>query len=349
MKKYLHFDLIRILKENTDKNHPMLQKDLLAELRKKDEKINRTTVWNALNDLMANPLETRIHHLGEEAEAASAEDKRQYYTNLYYDQEFTDAELRWLIDGILYSRNVPHADRDVIIGKLCELGNRHFRKNMNMKKIRRLAEEEPMNEELFQNIDQIGQAIDEGKKITCVYNYMGPDFRLRPVYGDPDYHQLLNPYAMVARNGFYFLVCNKDNYSDMTHYRIDRMTGVTVTDLPVKSPRMLDGFESGLNLQEYMERNINMAFGKPERITFVAEGRAIPGIIDAFGKGVQFSRLENGQYECLVNVPEYDMFRWALENCGQIKVTSPESLAAQIARSLKRACQCYGAAPETQR
>ena len=341
MKKYLHFDLIHILKENTDKDHPMLQKDLLTELRKKDEKINRTTVWNALNDLMANSLETRVHYLGEKNEALSAEDKRQYYTNLYYDQEFTDAELRWLIDGILYSRNVPHAERDVIIGKLCELGNKHFRKNMNMKKIRRLAEEEPMNEELFRNIDQIGRAIDEHKKITCVYNYMGPDFQLHPVYGDPDYHQLLNPYAMVVRNGFYFLICNKDNYSDMTHYRIDRMKDVVITEQPVKSPRELDGFEAGLDIQEYMEHNINMAFGVPEQITFIASGSAVPGIIDTFGKGVQFSRLANGYYECIVKVPEYDMFRWALENCDQIKVTSPESLAAEIAHSLEYAYTSY--------
>ena len=341
MKKYLHYDLIRILKENTDKDHPMLQKELLTELRKKDEKINRTTVWNALNDLLANSLETRVHHLGEEAEAISAEDKRQYYTDLYYDQEFTDAELRWLIDGILYSRNVPHAERDVIIGKLCELGNKHFRKNMNMKKIRRLAEEEPMNEQLFQNIDQIGRAIDEGKKITCVYNYMGPDFQLHPVYDDPDYHQLLNPYAMVIRNGFYFLICNKDNYSDMTHYRIDRMTGVTVTELSVKPPRELEGFEAGLNIQEYMEHNINMAFGKPERIVFISEANAIPGIIDTFGKGVQFIALNDGRYECTVNIPKYDMICWALENCDQIQVSSPEYLADEIGQILNNAYRHY--------
>ena len=341
MKKYLHFDLVRILKENTDRDHPMLQKDLLAELRKKDEKINRTTVWNALNDLLANTLETRIHHLGEESEAASLEDKRQYYTDLYYDQEFTDAELRWLIDGILYSRNVPHAERDVIIGKLCDLGNKHFRKNMNMKKIRRLAEEEPMNEQLFVNIDQIGHALDEGKKITCVYNYMGPDFRLHPVYGDPDYHQLLNPYAMVCRNGFYFLICNKNNYSDLTHYRIDRMTEVTVMDQPVKSPRELDGFESGLNIQEYMEHNINMAFGEHERITFIAESRAIPGIIDTFGKGVEFHSLGSGEYECIVRIPEYDMIRWALQNCDQIVVTSPPELVSKLKRCFQRAQTIY--------
>ena len=341
MKKYLHFDLIRILKENTDRDHPMLQKELLDELRKKDEKINRTTVYNAINDLLANSLETRVHYLGEDAEAESMEDKRQYYTNLYFDQEFTEAELRWLIDGILYSRNVPHAERDVIIGKLCELGNKHFRKHMNMKKIRRLAEEEPQNDELFVNIDKIGRAIDDGKKIKAVYNYMGPDFTLWPVYGDPNYHQLLNPYAMVIRNGFYYLICNKDNYDDMTHYRIDRMTDIEVTDKAVKSPRELDGFETGWNLQEYMENNINMAFGKPERITFSTNINFIPAVIDAFGKNVSFEKEENGDYICTVHVPCYDMERFAMSNWDQVTVLSPASLADKLKRNAERMRKKY--------
>lgn len=341
MKKYLHFNLIRILKENTDKNHPMLQKDLLAELRKKDEKINRTTVWNALNDLLANSLETRVHYLGEEAEAEAMKDTRQYYTNLYYDQEFSDAELRWLIDGILYSRNVPHAERDVIIGKLCELGNNHFRKNMSMKKIRRLSGDEPMNDQLFDNIETISRAMEEGKKIGAVYNYMGPDFDLYPVYGDPDYHQLLNPYAMVMRNGFYFLICNKDNYDDLTHYRIDRMTDIRIEDKPVKPVRNLKDFHGGLDIQEYMEHNINMAFGQPERITFIAKPYAVPALIDAFGKGISFEEKRDGSYNCTVNVPEYDMERFAMENWDLITVTGPAALLNKLKSNARMLAKKY--------
>lgn len=341
MKKYLHFDMIRILKENTDRDHPMKQKDLIAELRKKDEKINRTTVWNALNDLICNSLETRVHHLGEADEAEETRDARQYYTNLYYDQEFTDAELRWLIDGILYSRNVPHAERDVIIGKLCELGNKHFQKHMNMKKIRRLSDAEPMNAELFDNIDTICRAMEEGRKISAVYNYMGPDYTLHPVYGDPDYRQLLNPYAMVIRNGFYFLICNKDNYDDLTHYRVDRMTDIRIEDKPVKPVRELSGCRSGWNLQEYMEHNINMAFGKPERITFTAHPFAVPALIDAFGKGVTFEEQKDGRYNCTVRVPEYDMERFAMENWDLITVTGPESLVGSLRQNAEDLARKY--------
>ena len=187
-----------------------------------------------------------------------------------------------------------------------------------------------MNDQLFDNIDTISKAMEEGKKIGAVYNYMEPDFELHPVFGDPDYHQLLNPYAMVMRNGFYFLICNKDNYDDLTHYRIDRMTDVRIEDKPVKPVRNLKDFRGGLDIREYMEHNINMAFGNPEHITFTAHPHAVPALIDAFGKGITFENSKDGNYNCTVNVPEYDMERFAMENWDLITVTGPLSLLEKL-------------------
>ena len=59
-----------------------------------------------------------------------------------------------------------------ILEKLCNLGNMHFRKNLNLNKIRRLAADEPVNDQLFRNIDLIGKAIDLGRKVTVDYNYI---------------------------------------------------------------------------------------------------------------------------------------------------------------------------------
>ena len=339
-KKYVLFKIVQILKGYSDREHPMLQKELVEKLHELDYTTDRSTVRRALIDLTSDP-ESRVHSYANETHEEIDSEREYYFSGIYYDQEFTEAELRWLIDGILYSRNVPHAERDLIISKLCELGNNRFQKYMNMKKIRRLAEEEPMNDQLFVNIEKIGHAIDEGKKITTVYNYMGPDFELHPVYGNPNYHQLLNPYAMVCRNGFYFLICNKDNHNDMTNYRIDRMTNVTITDLAIKSPRELDGFEAGWNLQEYMEQNINMAFGKPELITFKATTRGIPYVIDAFGKNVEIKEMDTGEYHCTVRIPFYDMERWALENWKEITVLSPKQLVNSIQSAAQEIMQQY--------
>ena len=150
---------------------------------------------------------------------------------------------------------------------------------------------------------------------------------------------------MVARNGFYYLICNKDNYRDMTHYRVDRMTDIRLTDQPVKSCRELEGFQDGWNLQEYMEHNINMAFGKPSLITFIAHSRAVPDIIDAFGKGVSFSRRADGQYDCSVRVPLYDMERWAMQNWNRILVTSPPELVQRLQRNFQAGLDYYSRKP----
>ena len=318
-KKYMVFDLVRILKEYTDRQHPMKQKELVDRLHELGYETDRSTVRRTMTDLVLDSG-SRICSYTNTLHDEKDSGYETYYSGLYYDQEFSDAELRWLIDGILYSRNVPHEARRELLEKLCNLGNSHFRKNLNLNKIRRLSADEPVNPELFENIDRIGRAIDANRKISLMYKYMGPDFSL---HARANSSHLLNPYAMVFRNGFYFLICNKDNYDDMTHYRIDRMTDVTVEDLPVKSPRQLKGFESGWNLQDYMEHNINMAFGRPERFVFRAWGYAIPGIIDAFGRGVTFRERPDGFYDCEVRVPEYDMELFAMTHWADITVTHP--------------------------
>lgn len=329
-KKYIHFKLIRILKEETDKEHPMQQAVLAKKLG-----VHRNTVSRALSDLTSDSEHSRIYstnldnELDDEGEEINP-DKRIYLGKVYYRHEFTPAELHWLIDGILFSRNVPHEDRDILIGKLADLGNQFFKDTKSLAKVRRLADDEPMNEQLFTNIETISKAIDQGKKISLVYNYMGPDFKLEPDYGDPNYRHLLNPYAIVARNGFYFLICNKQKYSSMSHYRLDRMTNVRIEDQPVKPVRELDGYKSGWDLQEYMKHNINMAFGKQERITFIAEPKAVRHIIDAFGRGVTFTKRKDGNLDCVVYVPLYDMERWVLQFGDMVTVTGPEELLEKL-------------------
>ena len=342
-KKYLHFLIMNILKRYSDRAHPMTQAQIAERLAADDLQVNRTTVHRAVSDLIDLQDYTRIHYAGEESEFDSDEDRRPYYTGIYYDHEFSDAELRWLIDGILYSRNVPHEQRDQLIEKLVSLGGPDFQEKNSMRKIRRLSPEEPVNEELFSNIEKLNTAIENRWQIRAVYNYMGPDFKLHPVGGWADWHQLLNPYAMVIRGGFYYLICNKDNYDDLTHYRVDRMTDIIILEEESRKPvQKLASFEKkSWDLQEYMEQNINMAFGEPSRITFIAEARTVPSIIDTFGRGVEFQPLESGQYACVVHVPEYDMRLWALQHCDDVKVVSPESLVEEIRYSLRAAQSKY--------
>ena len=176
-KKYMVFDLVKILREYTDRLHPVKQKELVDRLHDMGYETDRSTVRRTLTDLILDES-SRVRSLANTVHDEKDSDNETYYSGLYYDQEFSDAELRWLIDGILYSRNVPHDARKDLLEKLCNLGNAHFRKNLNLNKIRRLAADEPVNPELFENIDRIGRAIDANRKVSLMYKYMGPDFTL---------------------------------------------------------------------------------------------------------------------------------------------------------------------------
>ena len=79
-----------------------------------------------------------------------------------------------------------------------------------------------------------------------------------------------------------------------------------------------------------MSHNINMAFGTPERITFIAKPRAVREIIDAFGRGVTFARRKDGDLDCVVYVPEYDMERWVLQFGDLVTVTGPDTLLEKL-------------------
>ena len=337
-KKYMVFDLVKILKEQTDAAHPMKQSQLVDAFHALDYETDRSTVRRTLTDLVLDE-ESHVKSYANQAHDERDSVNDTYYSGIYYDQEFSDAELRWLIDGILFSRNVPHEARKDLVEKLCNLGNTHFRKNLNLNKIRRLAADEPTNPELFRNIDLIGKAIDTGKKVTVVYNSMGPDFELHPRWDHP---HTLNPYAMVIRNGFYYLICNNDHYTNLSVYRMDRMTQVKIQEeQPVRPIREIDGWHKGWNLQEFMEHNANMAFGDPVRITFITTEKGVPIVIDSFGKGVEFKKRKDGQYNCTVRVPAFDMKLVAMQHAGFIRVTAPKDLAEEIREDLKKAWEKY--------
>ena len=91
-----------------------------------------------------------------------------------------------------------------------------------------------------------------------------------------------------------------------------------------------------------MEHNINMAFGKPERITFTAEPQVVSSLIDAFGKGIRFSESEDGTFLCSVNVPLYDMESLALQYGNMITVISPQNLVEQIKKNIQHLQSNYG-------
>ena len=344
-KKVIILYILQILQKYTDANHPMTQQQIAEKLLSDyGMEVNRSTVRRNIEDLCDAGYGVQYTEVSRALVNRKTGEKTEntIYTDLYYEHDFTEAELHMLIDGLLFSRSVPYKQRKQLIDKLGKLSSVYFNQRMNH--VHCMSSDSPQNKELFHTIDILDEAITEGKQIRITYNQYGTDLELHPTVnedGTPR-RQTLNPYQMVASEGRYYLICNNDHYSTVSNYRIDRITDIELLDTPVKPKNQVEGLENGLNLQNYVYQNLNMFTSEAEDTEFIIEKKHISLIIDFFGKHVSFHEQDDGMVSCRLKVSGIAMKHWAVEHANIVKVVSPESLVEEIRAEIRRANELYG-------
>ena len=343
-KKIIILYILQILQRYTDAKHPMTQQQIADRLQADyGLMVNRATVKRNINDLIAAGYDiqyTAVRRSQAKKKPDEAEENI-ICTDLYYEHDFTEAELHMLIDGLLFSRSVPYRHRKQLIDKLGRLSSIHFNQRMNH--VHCMSADSPQNKELFHTIDVLDEAITSGKQILITYNYYGTDLKLHPTKrsdGTPK-RQLINPYQMVANEGRYYLICNYDHYDTVSNYRIDRITNIEMLDTPVKPISQVRGLEKGLELQDYVYQNLNMFTGEPIDAEFIIPASAVSLVIDFFGKHVAFSERDDGSVLCRLKVSGDAMRHWAVQFANLARVISPPELVEEIKEELKKATALY--------
>ena len=120
-KKMLIINILDILKRYTDGEHRLSQKEIMDILEQEyDMKVERKAIKRNLLNLIDYGYSIeysesiRINRKGEE---------EIVYTDWYLEKEFSDAELRLLIDSLLFSRHIPYSQCKTLIEKLENLSN----------------------------------------------------------------------------------------------------------------------------------------------------------------------------------------------------------------------------------
>ena len=99
-------------------------------------------------------------------------------SNFYLVREFTDSELRLLIDSLLFSKHIPYSQCKELIGKIEELSNQYFKSRV--KHIRTMPNLSLHSRQLFYTIEVLDEAISKGKKVSFTYNEYGTDKKCIP-------------------------------------------------------------------------------------------------------------------------------------------------------------------------
>lgn len=319
-KKLALIRILQIFQKYSDADHPLKQEDIARHLESEyGIVIERKAVSRNISLLKEAGFEI------ESTRAGSFLDER----------EFTDAELRILIDGVLSSKHITAKYSKDLIAKLCGLSSQHFRSHV--KHVYSVTDwDKTENPALFYNIEVVDEAIEQGRQICFDYNKYGMDKKLHKTHT----HQA-SPYQLILHNQRYYLMALNEYWKNITYYRLDHITNMTVAEDKLTPLTSVEGYKNGLSYKDLATALPYMYTDTPEWVEFIAEEYVIDQIIDWFGKDIRITPHGERQAKVSVKVSPGAMEHWAMQYAGHITVISPPSLADRIKTRLKSALEKY--------
>ena len=180
-----------------------------------------------------------------------------------------------------------------------------------------------MNESIYYSVDTMHEAITEGRKIS--FKYFDYNIYKKQVFRKDGKPYIASPIALSWNDGNYYLIAQSDDRDGLTHFRVDRMSGVKKLD-EKRNP----GIE-GFNLAEYSKRVFGMFGGEDTNVRLRVDNHLAGAIIDRFGKDVIM--VADGESHFIVNVrvvlsPIF--YGWLFQFGGLCEVLSPQSLKDEL-------------------
>lgn len=161
-------NILDILKKYTDKNHRLIQKEIVEILDNEyDMKTGKKSVKRNLMNLIefgydieySESLRVYKNKQGKEIESLILSD-------FYLNRDFFDGELRLLIDSLMFSKHIPQAQCMELVEKLEGLSNIYFRSRV--KHISTFTDDSVDNKQLFYTIYVLDEAISKKTSIFFV-------------------------------------------------------------------------------------------------------------------------------------------------------------------------------------
>jgi len=297
--------LMKILLERSDEEHPLTVQELVQALAEYDIRAERKSIYSDLELLRQYGLDIEM---------------RQSKTFGYYiaSRQFELPELKLLVDAVQSSRFITQKKSRELIGKLSSLTSKHHAKQLR-RQVFSAERPKAINESVYYSIDTIHLAIEDGVKIN--FQYFDYDLSKSRVYRRDGAHYSLTPLALCWNDDNYYVVCYNAKYDDFNHYRIDRMSSVSL------SPEKADKIDKGrFNVAEHMKRVFGMFGGERIRAKLRFDESLINTVLDRFGIDVPLRKADGG-FEVTVEISESPVFlSWMAQFGQRAEIIAPDSL-----------------------
>ncbi|SFQ26782.1 Predicted DNA-binding transcriptional regulator YafY, contains an HTH and WYL domains [Lachnospiraceae bacterium XBB1006] len=309
-KKMLNMLILDILKEYSDSEHRLLQQDIIDLLK-----------TNYGMDCERRAVKNNIVSLREMGYKIVSE--KGYYLK---EREFTDAELRLLIDGVFTSQAITDKEAHQLVSKLEKFSNKFFKAHVSHIHMTSSGKNSE-NQNVMDSIATIDTAISKGKKISFSYLQYGIDLKL---HTKRNIRYVVSPYQMINNKGKYYLIGNYEEYDDVSHYRLDCITDVEILKENRKPMKSIKGLEKGFDITKYISEHVYMYSGDSERIRLRTNENMIGTLIDGFGKDLRIELGEESDIIVSLSCNPNAFFFWAMQYGQNIEVMAPESMRERV-------------------
>ncbi len=312
--------MAQLLLEKTDDDHTLTVPQIISELERYGIKAERKSVYDDLEQLRLFGLDIC---------------SRKTKTHDYFigSRDFELPELKLLVDSVQSSKFITHKKSMELISKIEKLTSHE-----NAKKLHRQVvvtnRVKAYNEQIYYNVDKIYDAIANDRQIS--FKYFNLNINKEKEYRKNGEKYIESPISLTWDDENYYLITYKEKYGHFTHYRVDKMDAITITEEKRTMP------PEDFDLSAYAKSVFSMFGGEETKIKIEFDNSLVGVVFDKFGTDISIIKSDESHFTCNVNVAVSPQFlAWVMSFGNKAKIISPENVIEDLKKLLKEINSAY--------
>ena len=315
--------LVKIFSEETDETHGLTTQEITEKLAAYNVNVERRTLYQDLEMLKHYGMDI----IGEQT------GKKHYYFLGHRDFELP--ELKLLVDAVQSSKFITEKKSRELIKKLESLVSRYNAIHLH-RQVVISGRAKTINESIYYNVDFLHEAIGADHQIKFHYYQWNVNKQME-LRRDGDWYQV-SPWCLMWDDENYYLVAYDAYDSRIKHFRVDKMT-----DLTILADERIGKKEFGaFDVAKYSKQLFGMFSGVESPVTVRGHNSLVGVFIDRFGKDLIIIPDGEDHFRTTINVALSRQFiGWIISLGRDIEVIGPEIVVELMKDETRRLVAQY--------